>query len=162
MTTQEYHRIVSQHSDDVYRFALRVCGDLEGAKDHLQEALASLWERHPSVEAAKGKSYLLSAVHHRAMDVFRREALAPKVQEALRHEESHSPHERFDLADLMERAMQGLPPVQRAALELCDVQGYSYREIAQILNLSDQQAGVYIHRARVSLRKMLIEYGYHA
>ena len=56
--------------------------------------------------------------------------------------------------------MARLPQVQQAAIELKDVEGYSCREIAEILSLTEKQVSVYLFRARVSLKKTLIALGY--
>ena len=50
--------------------------------------------------------------------------------------------------------------MQRAILQLRDVEGYSYREIGETLSLSDSQVQVYLFRARVAMRKQLKLMGY--
>ena len=70
------------------------------------------------------------------------------------------PDERFDLHEAIERALQTLPEVQRAILQLRDVEGYSYAEIGETLSLSDSQVQVYLFRARVNMRKQLKQLGY--
>jgi RNA polymerase sigma-70 factor (ECF subfamily) len=70
------------------------------------------------------------------------------------------PDESFDLNDAIERSMQTLPEVQRAILQLRDVEGYSYAEIGETLSLSDKQVQVYLFRARVAMRKQLKTMGY--
>jgi RNA polymerase sigma-70 factor (ECF subfamily) len=73
---------------------------------------------------------------------------------------SRPPDERFDLSEAIESSMQTLPEVQRAILQLRDVEGYSYREIGETLQLSDDRVQVYLFRARVAMRKQLIKLGY--
>ena len=70
------------------------------------------------------------------------------------------PDLRFDLREAIERSLQALPEVQRAILQLRDVEGYSYREIGETLSLSDSQVQVYLFRARVAMRKQLQLMGY--
>ena len=72
MTQKEYNNGVRLWADDVYRFAVR-CGDGEEAKDAVQEAFASLWERRENVEVEKGKSFLLTVVHNCMMSHHRHE-----------------------------------------------------------------------------------------
>lgn len=58
--------------------------------------------------------------------------------------------------------MEKLPEIQRSILQLRDVEGYSYQEIAGILQISDTQVKVYLHRARNFIRseaEKIDEYG---
>lgn len=70
------------------------------------------------------------------------------------------PDERFDLREAIEKSLQSLPEVQRAILQLRDVEGYSYAEIGETLSISDNQVQVYLFRARVTMRKQLKIMGY--
>ena len=70
------------------------------------------------------------------------------------------PDSSFDLRDAIEQSLQTLPEVQRAILQLRDVEGYSYAEIGETLTLSDKQVQVYLFRARVTMRKQLKILGY--
>ena len=128
----------------------------------MQEALASLWSNRESVSAAKGKSYLLSTAYRRLMSHFRHDAVvheyAAEVQAT--GSEHYSPDSNFDLKDAIEQSLQTLPEVQRAILQLRDVEGYSYAEIGETLSLSDKQVQVYLFRARVAMRKQLKTMGY--
>ena len=60
MTLQDYNTCVDQHSDGVYRFALKHLRDKDTAKDVVQESFARLWQKVEEVDAAKAKSYLFT------------------------------------------------------------------------------------------------------
>jgi RNA polymerase sigma-70 factor (ECF subfamily) len=160
MTQKEYNDGVRLWADDVYRFAVRCGGDKEMSEDAVQEAYASLWERRADVSVEKGKSYLLTVVHNYLMSLHRHEQVQQQAAPLLVEEEAVAPDERFDLQEALQEALGRLPQVQRAAVELKDVEGYSCKEIAEILELSEKQVSVYLFRARVSLRKTLIALGY--
>ena len=160
MTAKEYNRCVDQSADDVMRFAVRCGCRREDCEDAVQEALASLWMHRESVDVAKGKSYLLSAAYRRLMSHFRHDAVVHEYAEKMVTQVTQMPDESFDLNDAIERSMQTLPEVQRAILQLRDVEGYSYAEIGETLSLSDKQVQVYLFRARVAMRKQLKTMGY--
>ena len=151
---------MDQCADDVMRFAVRCGCRREDCEDAVQEALASLWKHRECVDVAKGKSYLLSAAYRRLMSHFRHDAVAQEYAEKMVTQVSQMPDESFDLKDAIERSMQTLPEVQRAILQLRDVEGYSYAEIGETLSLSDKQVQVYLFRARVAMRKQLKTMGY--
>jgi RNA polymerase sigma-70 factor (ECF subfamily) len=162
MTAKEYNNCVACCADDVMRFAVRCGCRREDCEDAVQEALASLWSHRDSIDAARGKSYLLSAAYRRLMSHFRHNAV---VQEYAADVQAVgggvcSPDNSFDLRDAIEQSLQTLPEVQRAILQLRDVEGYSYAEIGETLTLSDKQVQVYLFRARVAMRKQLKILGY--
>ncbi len=162
MTEKEYNESVTSWCDDIYRFAVRCCGDTALGQDAVQEAFVSLWRQHSTIEAHKAKRYLYSAVYHKVASHFRHQ----KVQRAAAGdlvaatESSVAPNEEFDLAEAINRALAQLPEVQRALMQLRDIEGYSFEEIGSMLQLSTQQVHVYLFRARVTMKKLLLAQGY--
>ena len=63
----------------------------------------------------------------------------------------------YESRECLHKMLENIPEVQRSALILKDIEGYSYKEIADILKLSIQQVEVYIFRARVALKKNAIK-----
>ena len=126
----------------------------------MQEALAALWSHRDEVPREKGKSYLLSTAYRSLMMNLRHSKVVRAHEEQTIVETCQMPDEGFDLREAIERALQILPEVQRAILQLRDVEGYSYAEIGETLSLSDSQVQVYLFRARVNMRKQLKLMGY--
>lgn len=147
-------------ADDAMRFAMRCCNSRPDCEDAVQEALAALWSHHDDVPQAKGKSYLLSASYRSLMMTLRHGKVMQMHEQRTIVETAQQPDERFDLREAIEQSLQALPEVQRAILQLRDVEGYSYAEIGETLSLSDQQVQVYLFRARVAMRKQLKTMGY--
>ena len=54
---------------------------------------------------------------------------------------------------LVRKLMDTLPEVQRSIMELRDIEGKTYQEIANILRLNESQVKVYLHRARTGIRQ---------
>ena len=160
MTQKEYNNGVRLWADDVYRFAVRCGGGEELSKDAVQEAYASLWERREQVEVEKGKAFLFTVVHNCLMSHHRHEQVHQQTLPLLEPDRVVQPDERFDLQEALHRALERLPQVQREAVQLKDVEGYSCKEIADMLSLTEKQVSVYLFRARVSLKKTLIALGY--
>lgn len=61
-----------------------------------------------------------------------------------------------DLKEILEEAVDKLPPVQKSVVLLRDYEGYSYEEIGEITGLSESQVKVYIYRARIFLKKYIV------
>ncbi len=159
MTAKEYNDCTKPWSDDVMRFAMRLCTNRAECEDAVQEAFAVLWERRDNVPIEKGKSFLLSVTYRQLMSNFRRNmATARYIKNATTPQQE--PDTTFDIKEAIERALQTLPELQRAILQLRDVEGYSYREIGETLEVSEEKVQVYLFRARVAMRRQMITMGY--
>ena len=160
MTDKEYNTRVRPWADDAMRFAIRCGGQRGDCEDAVQEALAALWVHRREVPQEKGKSYLLSSTYRILMSAMRHESVKQRHASDMQPPATTPPDTSFDLREAIERSLQHLPELQRAILQLRDVEGYSYREIGETLSLSDSQVQVYLFRARVTMRKQLKQMGY--
>lgn len=149
-------------ADAAMQLAVRVAACKADAEDAVQEALASLWQRRESVSHEKGQSYLMSSTYRQLMSLFRHRTVERSFAAEVQADATGAlpPDEGFDLRDAMERALRMLPEAQRAVLQLRDVEGYSYAEIGETLGLDTDRVQVYLFRARVAMRKQLINMGY--
>ena len=62
-----------------------------------------------------------------------------------------------DAGEILEKALELLPEIQRSVVMLRDYEGYSYDEIASITDLSASQVKVYIYRARIRLKNYIVK-----
>lgn len=161
MTTKEYNNCVYKYSDDVYRFVVYSGMDKESAKDIVQDAFMSLWQNHSDVDVLKSKSYLFSTAYNLVNSSFRHIDVERRYQKEVQTNVdiiANTDMEKvYDTKDYLYKMMENIPDVQKSALILKDIEGYSYKEIASILKLSIQQVEVYIYRARIALKKKMIE-----
>lgn len=154
MTVEDYNRCVDDHSDGLYRFALKHLRDTDRAKDVVQESFARLWVKVEEVEAAKAKSYLFTTAHHAIIDEVRKGSRSTRMEE--HHEDLHwTTQGQPDLKAVLDAALARLPEVQRSVVLLRDLEGYTYEEIAEIADLSLDQVKVYIYRGRVALKNFI-------
>jgi len=153
MKRKEYNKIVDLYSDSLYRFLLKSCKEEELSKDIVQDTFEKLWIHLDKVDFKKAKSYLFTMAYRKLIDVFRKTKLKQKFEnqiDELVHDQQYS-----DLDELLQKATNQLPEIQRTVVLLRDYEGYSYDEIAQITNLSASQVKVYIYRARVYLKNYI-------
>lgn len=153
MDTRAYNRIVDELADSLFRFAFSLCKNKDDARDVVQEAFASLWEKRDSVDPQKVKSYLFTTVHHKVIDLFRRGNRYQGIdaQVARLSTIQGTP----ELQEILHEALNTLPEIQRSVVLLRDYEGYNYEEIAEITNLSLSQVKVYIFRARQKLKSYI-------
>lgn len=154
MTVKEYNQSVNQYADAVYRFILKNIRDEEKARDVVQDAFERLWKNVSKVEGSKARSYLFTTAYHAMIDQLRKDARETGMEHApvsgYCHTEQYS-----DLHEVLNEAVERLPADQKSVVLLRDYEGYSYREIAEITNLSEAQVKVYIYRARVFLKNYI-------
>ena len=158
-----WDEIVEQHSDRVYRLAYRLTGNPHDAEDLTQEVFVRVFRSLDSYTPGTFEGWLHRITTNLFLDQARRkqrirfDALSEERADRL---SSNQPtpdlaytDQRFD--DDVERALQALPPDFRAAVVLCDVEGLTYEEIAEILGAKLGTVRSRIHRGRAMLREGL-------
>jgi len=154
MTINEYNLAVTDYSDRIYRFVLKSIKDSHKAEDIVQDCYEKLWKNVDNVDFEKVKSYLFTTAYHTMIDRIRKEKRSSFTEELNLIEESHE-NNYSDLSEILKTAVERLPQLQRIVLLLRDYEGYSYKEIGEVTNLSESQVKVYIYRARVFLKKYI-------
>jgi len=147
MTPNQYNLSVNDWSDQLYRFAMSMVRDSEYAKDLVQECFTRLWEKKQDVDYQKVKSYLFTAMHRLVIDNARKTNTKRTWESSQQLNAANTSH-YSDLQEVLHKAMQQLPEIQKSVLLLRDYEGYSYDEIGDLTNLSTSQVKVYIFRAR--------------
>ena len=143
--------------DKLFRLALRITSDRAEAEDVVQETLIREWTQFGSVEA-----YCLTVARNLAIDRSERKdaqavELTPDMEEA---SEASGPYERLvnkERMALIHRLINELPEKQRLIMQLRDVEGKSYKEIAVVLSLTEEQVKVNLFRARQKVKQRFID-----
>ena len=156
MTEQDYNNCVEEHSNGVYRFIVKNIRSTQDAEDIVQSAYEKLWVNRERVAPLKAKSYLYTVAYHQMIDVIRKENKKPTTNEYM--EVDQVTHQTSsELKQNLLSAINLLNPTQKSLVLLKDYEGYSYQEIGEIMNLSESQVKVYLHRARLFLKTKLLE-----
>ena len=77
------------------------------------------------------------------------------VDEVISSERQVCQIHQFELTEIVNHSLEILPPVQKSIILLRDLEGYDYKEIGEILELSESQVKVYLFRARNKMKKRL-------
>jgi RNA polymerase sigma-70 factor (ECF subfamily) len=162
-TVPSWDEIVDQHSERVYRLAYRLTGNAADAEDLTQDVFVRVFRSLSTYTPGTFEGWLHRVTTNLFLDGARRrqrirfDALSDERAERLRSAVG-APHEEyadrtFD-ADV-EQALSQLPPDFRAAVVLCDIEGLTYEEIADILGAKLGTVRSRIHRGRAMLRDSL-------
>jgi RNA polymerase sigma factor (sigma-70 family) len=155
--------IVERHSDRVYRLAYRLTGNRADAEDLTQEVFVRVFRSLDTYTPGTFEGWLHRITTNLFLDQARRkqrirfDALSDERASRLR---SAAPDPHLAVADQtfdddVERALASLPPDFRAAVVLCDVEGLSYEEIAEVMDAKLGTVRSRIHRGRAMLRAAL-------
>jgi len=154
MTVKDYNLCVDQYADAVFRFILKNIQDEEKARDVVQDTFERLWVNAKKVDGKKAKSYLFTTAYHAMIDQIRKDKRQTDFDQV--DPVSYSHNEQYsDLKEILNEAIEKLPPDQKSVVMLRDYEGYSYNEISEITDLSEAQVKVYIYRARVFLKNYI-------
>lgn len=164
-----FEQLVLDNQNKVYSLALRFTGDRETAADLAQEALLRAWQ---GLEGFQGESSFSTWVYRLTTNVCidhlrkkkRRETTvsldsAGLAEPADREQDPQRRLERSERERALARGLARLPDWQRQVLVLRELSGLSYREIGEKLDLDLGTVKSRIARARLNLRKILLEDG---
>lgn len=154
MNLEDYNKAVDQYADGVFRFVIKNLKNEDKAKDIIQDTYEKLWVNKGNVNAEKVKSYIFTTAYHTMIDLIRKEKRMTDFEGVNESKHSHS-NQYSDLSEKLDEALQTLNEQQRSIILLRDYEGYSYREIGEIMKLNESQVKVYIFRARVALKNYL-------
>jgi RNA polymerase sigma factor (sigma-70 family) len=156
MTDKDFNNCVDNYSDGVYRFIVKNIGQQADAQDIVQTAFEKLWINRSKVETAKAKSYLFTVAYHQMIDHIRKDKKYNTTDNFEEVKISIHQEGNGELRQILLKAINELNPTQRSLVLLKDYEGYSYQEIGEIMDLSESQVKVYLHRARLILKGKLV------
>ena len=154
MTDKDYNDCVDNFADGVYRFIVKNIRHTEDAQDIIQSAFEKLWVNREKVKTLKAKSYLFTVAYHLMIDQLRKESKII-MTDSFDENANAITQGSSELKQLLLEAINNLNPTQKSLILLKDYEGYSYQEIGEIMQLSESQVKVYLHRARLILKNKL-------
>jgi RNA polymerase sigma factor (sigma-70 family) len=146
---------VKAHSNKLYGYAMRFLRNSEDAEDILQDVFEKLWLNRKKVEVEKAKSWMFTTAHNAMLNLINKKSRVQLPGDENLPESSKKDVNKFESNQVVDRAVNILPPIQKSIILLRDLEGYTYEEIGEILSLSSSQVKVYLFRARNKIKKQL-------
>ena len=146
--------------NELYRMALRITMNPAEAEDVVQETMMKVWNKRDSWEQIDSiEAFCLTICRNLSLDKVRRmdnqmQSLDASIQP---HDQrvASNPEEQTiqnDRVRLVRQLISALPEKQRCCMQLRDMEGKSYKDIATILNITEEQVKVNIFRARQTIK----------
>jgi RNA polymerase sigma-70 factor (ECF subfamily) len=161
MKKTDFRTDVLPLKNELYRLALRITLNPAEAEDVVQETMIRVWNRRDQwEEIASIEAFCLTICRHLALDrqknAANQVATLDESHDARDNSYSANPEEmavQRDRIALVRRLIDQLPEKQRCCMQLRDIEGKSYKEIADVLDITEQQVKVNIFRARQTIRQ---------
>lgn len=163
---ESFNRLVELYQANVYNLSLRMLGNEAGAADATQETFLSAYRAMRGFRGGNLRSWLLRIAANTCKDMMRASKARPavslddpdsRVGQALRSE-VESPDDyvaRMELGAEIQRGLDTVPPEQKLAIVLIDIQGFSYEEAANIMKSSLGTVKSRLSRGRQLLKAYL-------
>lgn len=146
--------------DKLYRLSLRITLNPQEAEDIVQDTLIKVWNKRESWDEIESiEAYAMTICRNLSLDHLKlRENQNASLEgmEIDRADRSLSPLEQVQQKDNLERVRQlvnALPEKQRSCMQLRDFEGKTYKEIAEILDITEEQVKISIFRARKAVKE---------
>ena len=168
---KEYTMQVSEDFDQCRKQAFALAWRLLNNREDALEVVQTSIEKglnHPGAPALdheEFKPWLFTVVRNKSIDILRRKKRLPHVE----HEEYHSQAPRssepdrslqqLQLKETIEKALEQLNMQQKEIILLRDYHNFSYADIAKILSIAKGSVMSRLHRARMTLREILVDKG---
>jgi len=169
----EFDRLYRDHVDLVYRYAHRLCGETESAKDLVQETFLNAYRGLKDFRGeAKISTWLYTIASRACMRMQRKRKGEPERELSLEEfvptsegefrlqiaVEGLTPEEALENKELrqaLDQAIDKLPKKYRMALVLRDMEGLSAKEVGTVMGVNERAVKSRLHRARLFVRREL-------
>ncbi|MBR6078199.1 MAG: RNA polymerase sigma factor, partial [Paludibacteraceae bacterium] len=160
MKETSFRNDILPHKDKLFRLAFRITLNRAEAEDIVQDTLIKVWEQRESLAEVKSiEAYCMTICRNHALDRSEKKENQNIGLDEQLHDvgDSYStPSESLinrESLELVERMINNLPERQRTIMQLRDIEEKSYKEIAIILGITEEQVKVNLFRARQRIKE---------
>lgn len=146
--------------DKLFRLALRITLNREEAEDIVQDTLIKVWNsRNKWQQLDSIEAYSLTIARNLSLDRIKKmenQNGSLEDEKTERADATSNPSERMiqkDKLDIVKRMIDELPEKQRSCIQLRDIEGKAYKDIALILGITEEQVKINIFRARQTIKQ---------
>jgi len=159
MSKKEYQILFETHYSKMCRYAFAIVQDHDEAEDIVQTVFVDFWKKEDKENiTANFENYLIRAVKFKCIDFQRKLVVKRKYEAEAIHEQSHTEEvedNQDEMKRLLHKAISELPEKTREVFMMSKLDGLSYKEIAESLEISPKTVENQMGRAFKHLREKL-------
>jgi RNA polymerase sigma-70 factor (ECF subfamily) len=158
---ETFKNMVLPTKNKLFRFAFRILESHEEAEDVVQDVMIKMWDKRADLPNYQNvEAWCMRLTKNLSLDKLKS-----------KHRQTHRQNVEIDVASFLlnpdrelelndtvshiEKMMNELPEKQKMVMQLRDIEGYSYQEIADVMEISMSQVKVNLFRARDKVRQQL-------
>lgn len=145
--------------DKLFRVALRITFDRAEAEDVVQDTMIRVWNKRDEWSQLESiEAYCLTVCRNLAIDRSQKmeaqnESLTPELEQKAIVSGPYDQLVNEERMKLIHQLINELPEKQRVIMQLRDIEGESYKEISEVLQLTEEQVKVNLFRARQKIKQ---------
>jgi RNA polymerase sigma-70 factor (ECF subfamily) len=163
MSLQVFQQRILPMKDKLYRLALRLLQNVQEAEDVVQETMMRIWAKREEWDGWQNlEAYCMISARNSCLDKLRKQKMRPVREEKAWDIGStdKDPQEKMEAKQAViqiRKCMEQLPAHQQLVIQLREIEGFSYNEIADVLDMSLDQVKVNLFRARNAIKRSIIK-----
>lgn len=162
MQSTEFSNLIRPFQDKVFRLAKRLLVSTEEAQDATQDVLLKLWNKNKELDRFDNlEAFAMTVTKNHCLDRLKSKQAGVLTLVHSNYTDGNATieekMEQQDSVSMVEKLMTRLPEQQRMIVQLRDVEGYEFEEIASMLDMNETAIRVSLSRARKVLRDQLIK-----
>lgn len=161
MTKSEFHTIFEKMYNSLCNYANSILKDFDQAEDVVQDIFVTFWNKRNdnNIDKSKIENYLVRSIKFKCIDIQRKEIVQRKHQEETLHITSNIVNEdikeTIDYKTILYKTIEQLPKKTKEVFILSKINGHSYQEIADKLEISAKTVENQMGRAFKHIREIL-------
>ena len=161
---EAFKKFFDKYSAFLLNFLIKRGTAREAAKDLVQQAFVMIWEKRETIDETKSlRAYLFRIAYTRMLNLFRDhskydEDADPESNASIDQDENTEPESNTELNQAIEKAISSMPDKRQEVFRMCFIQEFTYKETAQVLDVSVKTIENHMGLALKDMREMLKEY----
>ncbi|MCD0488094.1 sigma-70 family RNA polymerase sigma factor [Pedobacter sp. MC2016-14] len=161
--------LYAHYSKSIFRRLVRMVKHIPLAEELTQDVFVKIWDKRVIIDIEKPfYYYILTIASHLVNDFYRKAARDQRLQDEIlaASAQLYNPTEEFlfykESEQVLNKAIDDLPPQQQLVFRRCKIEGKSYKEVAEEFNISTSTVSNHIVKATASIKKVFFgsKYGF--
>lgn len=162
MNAKRFENEVYTIKDKLYRFANRILNNSAEAEDVVHELLSKFWENRENLGGYRNiEAYAMQATKNICFDKIRHLKVVDnshlEIRQSAESVYSDDYNEKKEMQELIRQSINKLPEKQKLVMHLRDIEGYSFEEMGEVLNIDIVALRVNLSRARKKVRAEILK-----